>query len=72
MKDQFDACYMTIQPCGTTIEVPEPKPKPKSWRAAKTNPNEAPKPGPNGQHKQEFRMVYHRNKGFMSVAHHTS
>ena len=26
----------------------------------------APKPGPKGQHRQEFRMVYHRKKGFTS------
>ena len=26
----------------------------------------APTPGPKGQHRQEFRMVYHRKKGFTS------
>ena len=40
------------------FNVPEPKPKPK--------PKPAPKPGPKGQHRQEFRMVYHRKKGFTS------
>ena len=25
-----------------------------------------PNPGPKGQHRQEFRMVYHRKKGFTS------
>ena len=46
------------------FNVPEPKPKPKPKPAPK--PNAAPKPGPKGQHRQEFRMVYHRKKGFTS------
>ena len=44
------------------FNVPEPKPKPKPKPPPK--PNAAPKPGPKGQHRQEFRMVYHRKKGF--------
>ena len=44
------------------LNVPEPKPKPKPKLAPK--PTAAPKPGPKGQHRQEFRMVYHRKKGF--------
>ena len=43
------------------FNVPEPKPKLKP-----TKPNAAPKPGPKGQHGQEFRMAYHRKKGFAS------
>ena len=39
---------------GTTLSPPAPK------------PNAAPKPGPKGQHRQEFRMVYHRKNGFTS------
>jgi len=46
------------------FNVPEPKPKPKPKPAPK--PTAAPKPGPKGQHRQEFRMVYHRKKGFTS------
>ena len=44
--------------------IPEPKPKPKPKPAPK--PKAAPKPGPKGQHRQEFRMVYHKKKGFTS------
>ena len=44
------------------FNVPEPKPKPKLKPAPKATA--APKPGPKGQHRQEFRMVYHRKKGF--------
>ena len=43
------------------FNVPEPKPKPKPKPAPK--PKAALKPGPKGQHRQEFRMVYHRKKG---------
>ena len=46
------------------FNVPEPKPKPKPKPAPKATV--APKPGPKGQHRQEFRMVYHRKKGFTS------
>ena len=46
------------------FNVPEPKPKPKPKPAPKATA--APKPGPKGQHRQEFRMVYHRKKGFTS------
>ena len=46
------------------FNVPEPKPKPKPKPAPTATA--APKPGPKGQHRQEFRMVYHRKKGFMS------
>ena len=46
------------------FNVPESKPKPKPKPAPK--PNAAPKPVPKGQHRQEFRMVYHRKKGFTS------
>ena len=55
------------QVCRTTFQrfnVPEPKPKPKPKPALK--PKAAPKPGPKGQHREEFRMVYHRKKGFTS------
>ena len=46
------------------FNVPEPKPKPKPKPAPKATA--APKPGPKGQHRQEFRMVYHRKKGITS------
>ena len=46
------------------FSIQEPKPKPKPKPALK--PKAAPKPGPKGQHRQEFRMVYHRKKGFTS------
>ena len=46
------------------FNVPDPKPKPKPKPAPKASV--APKPGPKGQHRQEFRMVYHRKKGFTS------
>ena len=46
------------------FNVPDPKPKPKPKPAPKASV--APKPGPKGQHRQEFRMVYHRQKGFTS------
>ena len=46
------------------FNVPEPKPKPKPKPAPKATA--ALKPGPKGQHRQEFRMVYRRKKGFMS------
>ena len=46
------------------FNVPEPKPKPKPKPAPKATA--APKPGPKGQHRQEFRMVYHGRKGFTS------
>ena len=46
------------------FNVLEPKPKPKPKPAPK--PTAAPKPGPKGQHRQEFRMVYHSKKGFTS------
>ena len=46
------------------FNVPEPKPKPKPKPAPKATA--APKPGPKGQHRQEFRMVYHRKEGFTS------
>ena len=46
------------------FNVPEPKPKPKPKPAPKATA--ALKPGPKGQHRQEFRMVYHRKKGFTS------
>ena len=46
------------------FNVPEPKPKPKPKPAPKATA--APKPCPKGQHRQEFRMVYHRKKGFTS------
>ena len=68
-------CRTAIQVCRTTFHVccygspghynvPKPKPKPKPKPAPK--PNAAPKPGPKGQHRQKFRMVYHRKKGFTS------
>ena len=72
-------CRTAIQVCRTTFHVycmvcgiwkhfnvPEPQPKPKSKPAPK--PKAAPKPGPKGQHRQVFRMVYHRKKGFTSEA----
>ena len=46
------------------FNIPEPKPKPKPKPAPK--PTAAPKPGPKGQHRQEFRMVYHRKKALTS------
>ena len=44
------------------FNVLEPKPKPKPKPAPK--PTATPKLGPKGQRRQEFRMVYHRKKGF--------
>ena len=45
-----------------SILTPKPKLKPKPV----PKPKAAPKPGPKGQHRQVFRMVYHRKKGFTS------
>ena len=55
-----DADIMDDDAVPKHFKVPDIKPKPE------TNPKAAPKPGPKGQHKQEFRMLYHRKEGFMS------
>ena len=44
--------------------VPEPKPKLKPKPAPK--PKAATNVGPKGRHRQEFRMVHRRKKGFAS------
>ena len=52
--------------CGISkhFNVLEPKPEPKPKPKPAPTPKATPQPGPKGQHRQVFRMVYHRKKGF--------
>ena len=48
-------CCMAIHSVETQTQAHGTEPKPEA----------AANPGPKGQHRQEFRMVYHKKKGFI-------
>ena len=54
MEENIHVCCMAIHSFGTQTQAHGTEPKPKA----------AANPGPKGQHRQEFRMVYHKKKGF--------
>ena len=54
MEDNIHVCCMAIHSFGTQTQAHGTERKPKA----------AATPGPKGQHRQEFSMVYHKKKGF--------